>query len=334
MGLTIHYNLKYKGNNPEQIVYKMRQIAMDLPFESVGNVYDVVGDECNYNNCKDETLRWLLIQANESVTFPWNKRLSRDVKPKKVIAFTTYPGDGCEPANFGLCLFPTEVELEYKLKDDEKFQSQKNGCFHEFDYKKWDRYCKKNNINQFSNFPPNDSEKRIVPTKLKDWSWGSFCKTQYASQPDCGGIPNFLKCHISVITALDKMAKLPGVKVQTNDEGHYGSARYSDDYREAEAAGRRATYVWHEGRYNPKELVKEIGEWNEMIAATFGALKDVIGTAPSGESMEIVAPIRSFPNFEQLEFRGQNLEYIKPFLNTMKELAGTLKQNDEPNTEE
>ena len=42
-----------------------------------------------------------------------------------------------------------------------------------------------------------------VRSKLDGWRWSSFCKTQYASNPDCGGLNNFLKCHVGLVRLLD-----------------------------------------------------------------------------------------------------------------------------------
>ena len=33
-----------------------------------------------------------------------------------------------------------------------------------------------------------------LKTGLSGWRWSSFCKTQYASNPQCGGVPHFLRC--------------------------------------------------------------------------------------------------------------------------------------------
>jgi len=41
VGLTIHYNLKSKHEDAklaEQAVYQMRQLALNLPFEEVGEI--------------------------------------------------------------------------------------------------------------------------------------------------------------------------------------------------------------------------------------------------------------------------------------------------------
>ena len=159
---------------------------------------------------------------------------------------------------------------------------------------------------------------RTVPTKLTGWHWGSFCKTQYASDPTCGGIPNFLRCHISVITLLDRMAKLPGLKVRVDDEGKYGPSTYSDDWKEATEAGRKPTYRRHKGRYNPAALAKEVGEWNTMIAGLGWRSQRCDLPVADAES-----PIKDFPNFEQLEFKGQNQKHLAPFLQAMKELASS-----------
>jgi hypothetical protein len=134
-----------------------------------------------------------------------------------------------------------------------------------------------------------------------------------------GGIPNFLRCHISVITLLDRMAKLPGLKVTVGDEGKYGPSTYSDDWKEANEAGRKPTYRRHKGLYNPATLAQEVGEWNTMIAGITGALNDAL--ANSGMGLE--APIKDFPDFERLEFRGRNVKYLEPFLKAMKALSAT-----------
>ena len=112
---------------------------------------------------------------------------------------------------------------------------------------------------------------------------------------------------------------MPTVSVEINDEGKYGRAHYTDDPYVDEPV-----YEWHEGKYDMKALVEEVGSWNEMIATTFGALKDVM----CGSGVEVVAPITEYQNFEQLEFKGRNSQHLGPFLNAMKELAD--KEKEEP----
>jgi hypothetical protein len=144
--------------------------------------------------------------------------------------------------------------------------------------------------------PPREKwQPERVPTKLTGWRWQSFCMTQYASDPKCGGVPNFFRCHISVITLLDRMAKFPGLKVTVDDEGKYGPSLYSDDWQEAHEAGRKPRYRRHKGQYNPAALAMEVGEWNEMIAGMSGALSDAM--LKSG--VELESPIKDFPDFER-----------------------------------
>jgi hypothetical protein len=342
MGLTIHYTLETKDNEAteaEEIVHQMRQLALDLPFEEVGDVVNLSGEQCvtearrkelQNGDEKNECLFWLLIQSGQNVQCPWNKRISRTVKPTRIIAFHTWPGPGSEAANLGLCLYPADVEWEYKVEDDQRFQSaSKDGVgWHKFSWDKWFRHCKRTHGSTRS--PREFTEMRKVPTKLAGWRWSSYCKTQYASDPTCGGIPNFLRCHISVITLLDRMAKLPGLKVTLDDEGKYGPSTYSDDWKEAYQAGRKPTYRRHKGKYLPASLAQEVGDWNTMVAGLAGALSDAL--AGSGKRLE--APIKDFPDFEQLEFKGRNLKYLDPFLAAMKLLTvQTLQvQNQTPPT--
>ncbi len=135
MGLTIHYRLQSKHEAAEQVeqtVYQMRQLALDLPFEQVGEIINLTGEQCNTEarraelqngDDKNEGLFWLLIQAGQHVDCPWNKRISRTINPTHIIAFDTWPGPGSEAANFGLCRYPTEVEWEYTPEEDQQFQS-------------------------------------------------------------------------------------------------------------------------------------------------------------------------------------------------------------------
>jgi hypothetical protein len=117
-----------------------------------------------------------------------------------------------------------------------------------------------------------------------------------------------------VIHLLDRIAELPTMKVEMDDEGHYGRSYYTDDPWAEERV-----YTWHDGKYDVKALVGEVGEWNEMTAAGFGAIKDAVQAA--NPSDRVVSPIAGFPEFERLEFTGRQIKYLAPFLNAMKELA-------------
>lgn len=115
---------------------------------------------------------------------------------------------------------------------------------------------------------------RIKVTDGEGWRWHSFCKTQYANEH---GLENFLRCHLSVVAMLDA-AKRIGFEVTVNDEGHYFEKR------------------------DVHALIKEIGEWDQMIAAFGGSLKDAAGSV----GMTIESPIFDRKDFEQLEMKGQS----------------------------
>ncbi len=155
------------------------------------------------------------------------------VPPEHLIAFTVYPGDGCESANFGLCRYPkTIIENGRKLR-----------------------------------------------TQLEAWRWSSFCKTQYASNPDCGGLANFLKCHVGLVKLLDYAAEL-ALLVEATDESGY----------------------WE--RRDTARLVKEIEHWNQMIAGVVGTMKDTLEKTGEG-TQTLISEITKYPDFEHLEAKGR-----------------------------
>ncbi len=234
MGLTIHYQLHSDadtGKEARRLVEELRKRACDLPFAEVGEVVEMKGDASHFDaHDRDYPHRWLLIQAGQYVE---RDGVHYGVKPKHVIAFSADPGDGCEQANFGLCLYPAVLNIQ----------------------------------------DPRTGRPRRLRTGLKGWCWSSFCKTQYASSPAAGGVPNFLHCHLSVIRMLDH-AKQLGILANVSDEGDYWEKR------------------------DVKALVQEVGEWNEGMAGLVGQMKDLFGG-------NLAAPITEFPDFEHLEARGR-----------------------------
>lgn len=332
MGLTIHYGLKSGTKNGEkarQLVEQMRQLALDLPFDRVDDEVDYLGPEVCQIPLEDlrgnePTFSTVLDATMHSVACPWGRKrhMSYSLQPLEVLSFCAVPGPGSEWFAAGLARYPAELEVTYRPEDDDKFTKtikERGSTYWAFDWKKWDSWLEQNGHDWGH---PNDEtfqQKRMLKTRFGGWRYSGFCKTQYASEPSCGGIPNFLKCHISVITLLDRIAKLPTMKVEVCDEGKYGPSRYSDDWREARAEGRDPTYVWHEGQYDPKALVLEVAEWNEMIASMFGGLNDMLNA--SGSPLSVEGPIQSFTNFESLEFKGQGNIQLQPFLAAMADMA-------------
>lgn len=235
MGLTIHYSLKTEGNDAQarNLITALHRTAADLPFKELGDVVELSGAQCDFNRRdRNDPLRWLLVQSTQSVKLKSDGRSESwiEVAPTRLIAFDTWPGEGCEAANFGLCQYPATIK----------------------------------------------TPSQTLPTGLAGWHWSSFCKTQYASDPQCGGVSNFLRCHLTVVALLDRAKELGGLE-GVSDEGGFWQQR------------------------NLSALVSEIGSWNEMIAAFGGKLKDLLGDGQTG----VQSAIANYPNFEQLEAAGQ-----------------------------
>ena len=252
MGLTIHYSLKARGSDAKarKLIQALHQTAQDLPFKELGQVVDLSGDQCDFNKRdKADPLRWLLIQAQEDVEL---------VSQGRVVG-----GQTCRSYQR---VQPTRV-IGFKAWPGEGCEASNFGL------------CKFPAVVETSDGP--------VKTKLSGWRGGFFCKTQYASDPNCGGVPNFLQCHLTVIAMLDKAKEL-GCLADVSDEGDFWQKR------------------------DIKALVQEIGSWNEMIAAFGGKLKDLLGDGPLG----VQSVITQYQNFEQLEAAGQDKlppEYQKLF---------------------
>jgi hypothetical protein len=237
MGLTIHYGLSTDRTEVSAIrslVQEIRQLASGLPFQEVGEIVEFQGKACGFED-RDDPHRWLKIQAGRYVE---GGGYSNKVSPLHIVAFTTVPGDGSEPANIGFCRFPRSIDIERPRK-------------------------------------------QRLRTNLHGWTWSSFCKTQYASDPSCGGTPNFVRCHLSIVGLLDAIQKRQLAKVEVSDESDYWEHR------------------------DVRKLAETVGEWNELIAAVVGQFKD----GPLGTSME--APITQFANFEHLEAKGRD-KFSKP----------------------
>ena len=157
MGLTIHYSLRSALTKPSDIrtlVTSLRDAARKIPFRHVSEIKEFRGQDADYDlSARDDPDRWLKIQAAQHLEVD---NVHVHVKPSHIIAFTVDPGEGCEPANFGLCQYPTAMDVSVQGRT------------------------------------------RRLATQLHGWTWSSFCKTQYASDSKCGGIANFLRCHIGV----------------------------------------------------------------------------------------------------------------------------------------
>ena len=180
MGLTIHYSLRAQGTEAaaRKLITALHQAAHDLPFKEVGDLVDLAGDACDFDRRdREDPLRWLLCQTQGSMELKGGTYIR--IAPTHVLAFTAWPGEGCEQSNMGLCRYPAEIVHP--------------------------RFGK-------------------LKTKMPGWRWRSFCKTQYASNPDCGGVTNFLRCHLAVVALMDR-AKALGCLHEVQDEGKFWEQR-------------------------------------------------------------------------------------------------------------
>jgi hypothetical protein len=130
-----------------------------------------------------------------------------------MVGFSMEPGPGCEPINLFICRYPLTAEERNEGRNA--------------------THC-------------------LRLTNASGWRGHAFCKTQYASDPECGGLPNFLRCHLLVVAVLDK-AKALGFKVDVNDEGGYWLKR------------------------SVPELGQQIQHWNKFIADFFKDLAAKFG---------------------------------------------------------
>lgn len=237
MGLTLHYSLQLDTRSISKVrkaIADLRQKALDLPFAQVSDVIELSSDPSDADHYSPKhPNRWLMIQAGRYVTPSDDESISSRVSPKQLIAIEVTPGDGCESANFGLCCYPAFIDVS----------------------------------------DPNTGRHRRIRTRLPSWSWSSFCKTQYASNPEHGGTENFLRCHLSLVKLLDH-AKSLGILADVDDEGDF----------------------WE--RRDVESLARGVGQWNAMIAAFVGRFKDEFGD-------DFQAEITSFGNFEHLEAAGR-----------------------------
>lgn len=325
MGLTVHFSLKSCAKTADRAraqLERVRQLALDLPLESVSELRHVDVPQMSDEELRDSEHpnREDIWASTRGVAVPWTKVAYRDngkvyyqqksveVRPLEILAFDVLPSPGCERATFRLARHPATVEVDYSPHEDRKYQKRVVGRYSTewfFDWKKWDK-------SQPRKSPFEKAEKRVLPVRPAGWSGHDFCKTQFATEY---GIPNFIRGHVALITLLERAREVPGIDLEYDDEGKYGPSTYTDDPTAPEPH-----YYRHEGKFSVPELVKEVGEWNGMMAALAGGLKDAIGDG-------VDSPMFDCANFEQLEFRGCQDPNIKPFLEAMKAVG--LEEVDE-----
>ena len=152
MGLTIHYGLTSKTRSTRRakaLVEQMRQLALDLPFESVDDKVQHLGpDVCQRPFDESAPRRDLfstVLDGCKHVDIPWHRKqqASVTVQPLEIVSFCTVPGPGSEWASFGLARYPAEVEVTYCPRYDDRFiKTITNGCSTrwQFDWERWERW--------------------------------------------------------------------------------------------------------------------------------------------------------------------------------------------------
>jgi hypothetical protein len=78
MGLTIHYTLSLPAKTllPEvrQRLGALRQCALDLPMQEVGDLMEFHGEETNFDlRDREDPVRWFLCQADTHINFNYDR---------------------------------------------------------------------------------------------------------------------------------------------------------------------------------------------------------------------------------------------------------------------
>ena len=366
MGLTIHYQVQTPSNWSRSTIRAklelVRQFAATLPVVSVSELAEFKGKECDFQHIREsgqeehDEFFWAKIQAQRSISNPWEPGCSLGQAPSHMIVFSAFPAEGCEPMNVGACCFPRHVwkarkhEMDapaWSLAFDKRDHYPESRKVIQAIMKRWKlRRLPKSKCSLRERFGTTtkllfchngliqagihkgrylshrrgyagavglvsirdrmefeiafrhmgtaaeaeealssdafkadmkqmvEGEDYVTPTASGQWS--SFCKTQYANDPRCGGWDNFLKAHLSVLAILEQMQTL-GFEVKVSDEGGFWEKR------------------------DLVKLAKAVGDYDSLIAGMAGALKD----AASVEGMTVESAMSGRPDFEKLEMLGQ-----------------------------
>lgn len=181
MALTVHYELKKRNCRSRDAAFAtvaaLRERALNLPFDHVGEIVELSGDECNPDSHPSSGDLFLLALCGRA---PDPKLHTLPVRACHVVAFSTVPGPGSDPACFGLARYPQTITLE---------KGRYRGVARK--------------------------------TSLKGWLWMDFCKTQYAANPEYGGLGNFLRCHLTVVQMLDAARELGLLREVCDESGFW-----------------------------------------------------------------------------------------------------------------
>lgn len=255
MGLSIYYHLKAKtdADGARDYVARLHKFVKKLSFDQVTPIFEYDPPDGRYvfkrRGTDPESRQW-----KPGDLYLERKRADGgtelvNVPSLHVVCFMANI-KGSETATFGLASHPPVVVHREDLITEEPFggETRQIGAGATVE----------------------------VPTRLRGWySWSGCPKTQYAANPKLGGIPNFLRAHLSIFKAIDEAKRL-GLTTRIRDDAKYW--RHRDEAK----------------------LIKELARWDNIVAGIVGRISDAMGDSVEG----VVAPIKERPDFEHLEAKG------------------------------
>src|ERR1700730_6043644 len=193
MGLTVYYDWKTKSDLPlaRRMIAKFRAIALKLPFDKVSEIHEQdAPDGKSAFRPYDHSFRQGGLYLSR--TRQEGDEETVHVPPLHALFFFVHV-QGAESAPIGLASHPPVV-----LHREDVIERNRDGS-------ERGRLLGQGDPVEF-------------PTRRRGYySWHSFCKTQYAGNPNLGGEANFLKATLSLIEWLDQIQAV-GLKVRIRDD--------------------------------------------------------------------------------------------------------------------
>lgn len=248
MGLSLYYRLSLPGGlSLDEVAARVeafRHRCAELPFHSLEGRVSVLRG-ARLAEMQEAGFVWGGEYVGLKLDAEGSARVARKgeeadshacIEPLELAHFRSLPGAGSETAIFGVARFPAT-----------------------FDHADPER-------------PHLGAQTLPLEVGRGRWTGWWACKTQYAADPRAGGLDNFMRCHLTLVAALDVAAEL-GFAVEATDDGEYWGSR------------------------NPARLVAQLRRNEAVVARFYGALKDELGD----EDGTVLSPIAERPDFERVE---------------------------------
>lgn len=136
MALTIHYELKKQNCRTRDAAFDtvaaLRERALNLPFDHVGEIVELSGDQCDHKNHRSGDDRFALALRGRA---PDPKCDSLPVGACHIIGFLAMPGPGSEAAGFGLARYPRTITIERGTYQGQIWRTSLKGW-------SWTDFCK------------------------------------------------------------------------------------------------------------------------------------------------------------------------------------------------